>query len=87
MQFKWQAGNPGNVPFVQVKGTYTKAGLDSLSFVDSNQNTYIWGQIDPIPGVARKSFSSPPNKGFIVGFFGANSKTALTQIGVCVSKA
>lgn len=83
LQFTWPVSNPNNVPFTRVGGTYNdKYGLDTISFFDSNNNQYIWGNYEN-PG--KNAFFSPANKGYVVGFFGASNKTHLTQIGVCVS--
>ncbi|KAG0629399.1 hypothetical protein M758_1G100800 [Ceratodon purpureus] len=78
----WKVKDPNNMPFVQVGGTYNQYGLDTISFFDSNNNQYLWGNYE---NPSKTSFLSPANKGYIVGFFGANNKTHLTQIGVCMS--
>lgn len=84
MQLQWPVKDPNNVPLVQVGGSYNdKYGLDTISFFDSNNNQYVWGNYEN-PG--KKTFWSPENRGYVVGFFGANNKTHLTQIGVCMSK-
>lgn len=78
----WRVNDPNNMPYVRVGGTYNRYGLDSISFFDSNENQYIWGDFE---NPASTHFFSPKNKGYVVGFFGANNKTHLTQIGVCMS--
>ncbi|KAG0579346.1 hypothetical protein M758_4G092900 [Ceratodon purpureus] len=81
--FTWKVKDPTNTPFVRLGGSYnTKYGLDTLSFIDSNNNQYTWGNYQK-PGP--KSFFSPAGQGYVVGLFGANNKTHLTQIGVCMS--
>eukprot|EP00246_Nothoceros_aenigmaticus_P018035 TRINITY_DN9278_c0_g1_i1.p1 TRINITY_DN9278_c0_g1~~TRINITY_DN9278_c0_g1_i1.p1 ORF type:complete len:237 (+),score=26.04 TRINITY_DN9278_c0_g1_i1:58-711(+) len=78
-----------NLVFTQLGGTYTSAGLDSINFLDNNNNIYIWGAATPFDPLdpSQTAFQSPPNVGYVIGLFGAANATALTQIGVCVTGA